>query len=147
MNTARPVPVTLVKEVMIPNVTAVTSEMKLWQVAELFIARGFSGAPVVDNLQRVISIVGEGLVMRLAATEGLEATIGHCLPKMPNAKQMIMIGPDETFTEAYKLFLKHNIHRLPVIDATGKLLGMITRGTILKIFVEAHYGKKITLRK
>lgn len=147
MNTARPVSVTLVKEVMVPNVSVVTTDMKLWQVAELFIAKGFSGAPVVDNLQRVISIIGEGLVMRLAATEGLEATIGQCLSKMPQANQMIMIGPDDAFTEAYKLFLKHNVHRLPVIDATGKLQGMITRGTILKIFVEAHYGKKITPRR
>jgi predicted transcriptional regulator len=147
MNTARPVPVTLVKEVMVPNVSVVTVDMKLWQVAELFIARGFSGAPVVDNAHKVISIIGEGLVMRLAATEGLEATIRHCLTKMPHANQMIMISPDDPFTEAYKLFLKHNIHRLPVIDSTGKLLGIITRGTILKIFVEAHYGKKITPRK
>jgi predicted transcriptional regulator len=147
MNTARPVTVTLVKEVMVRNVSVVTADMKLWQVAELFIAKGFSGAPVVDNAHKVISIIGEGLVMRLAATEGLEATIRHCLPKMPQAHQMVMISSEYTFTEAYKLFLKHNIHRLPVIDSTGKLQGMITRGTILKIFVEAHYGKKITPRK
>lgn len=147
MNTARPVSVRLVKEIMIEKVTVVTAEMKLWQVAELFISKGYSGAPVVDGMHRVISILGEGMVMRLAASEGLDATIAHCLPKMPTLDAMIKVGPDDTFTHAYKLFLKHNIHRLPVVDANGKLLGLISRGTILKIFVEAHYGKAIPTRK
>ncbi len=117
--------------------------MKLWEVAELFIKKGISGAPVVDNMNRVLSVIGEGLVLRLAATEGLDATVARCLPKMPSAKQLIMVQPDDTFSNAYKLFMKNNIHRLPVIDSNGKLMGMISRGTILRIFIEAHYGKAI----
>lgn len=132
---------------MVNPVSTVTTTMKLWQVAELFISQGFSGAPVVDQMYRMVSVIGEGLLLRLAATEGLEATVGHCLPKMPAAEKIITIHPENSFAEAYALFLKHNIHRLPVVDANGKLQGLISRSGILRIFVEAHYGKAILRRK
>lgn len=133
-----------VKEVMIHPVTTIAPEMKLWEVAELFLKKGFSGAPVVDNMQRVISVIGEGLILRLAASEGLDATIAHCLPKMPKGSEVLLVKPDDSIASAYKLILKHNVHRLPVVDDNGKLLGLISRTTILRIFIEAHYGKAIT---
>lgn len=133
----------LVKDIMIQPVCTINAQMKLWEVAEMFIGHKISGAPVVDSAGRVITVMGEGVTLRLAATEGLDATIAHCLPKMTPATQIIKVLPTDTFADAYKLFLKHGVHRLPVVDGNGHLKGIISRSMILKIFVEAHYGRPL----
>lgn len=131
-----------VGDFMINPVHSVTPKVKLREVAELFLARDISGCPVVDEAGRLISLIGQGDILKLAASEGVEATIAHCLPKLVQTQNLITLKKEAPFQDAYKLFLKHSIHRIPIVDANGKLGGMISRGVILKMIVEAHYGKK-----
>lgn len=134
----------VVREFMVEKVISIRPEMTLGEVAELLIQHRISGCPVVDQANRVMSVVGEGAVLRLAATEGLGASIAHCLNgKLPNFNQIITLHKDSTFTEAYRLFIKHTIHRIPIVDSNSKLEGLITRSTILQMFVEAQHGKAI----
>ena len=139
-------PKILVETFMVTPVYTVLPKMKLWEVTELFIARKISGAPVIDNLDRVISMVSEGTILSLAAKHGLEATIAQCLNELPTADKLVMLQRDNTFEDAYRTFLKHKIHRIPVVDGGNLLRGLISRSTILKMFIEAHYGKKLPNR-
>src|SRR3989344_6473945 len=41
-------------------------------------------------------------------------------------KKVVSVNPDETLTTAAKILLKNNFDGLPVIDKSGKLLGLIT---------------------
>jgi predicted transcriptional regulator len=137
-------PKIFIQDIMVSKVYRVTPEMKLWEVAELFIKRLISGAPVVDQNDKVISMIGEGDTLRMAALHGLEATVAHCLPEILQTEDIISLQIKSTFQEAYRVFLKHRIHRIPVTDSSGKLQGLVTRSTVLTLFVESHYGKKIT---
>jgi CBS domain-containing protein len=130
-------------EVMAEKPYTIAPPMSLGEVAELFVKYRISGAPVVDSADRVISVMGEGLLLRLAAKYGLQALVLNCIGDLPPTKDLITLGRDNTFTEAYRIFLKHNIHRIPIVDSNGLLLGLVSRSSILKLFVEAHYGKKI----
>ena len=134
----------LVEEIMISKVYRVTPDMKLWEVAEMFIKHSISGAPVVDQNDHVISMLGEGDVLRLAAEKGLDSTVAENLSHLVQPRTMLSLKKDSTFQEAYRLFLKHRCHRLPVVDGAGKLHGLVTRSNVLVLFVESHYGKKIT---
>ncbi len=134
---------TLVSDIMLTTVISVDPRMQLWQVAELFVGKQISGAPVIDGHGRVIAMIGEGLLLRLAAREGLDATVAHCLPADTGANSVVTIKPRDTFTDAYRIFLKPNIRRIPVTDDNGKLVGMLTRSLVLRIFVEAHYGRAL----
>jgi CBS domain-containing protein len=42
------------------------------------------------------------------------------------------IGPDATVLQAVQLMLRHKISGLPVVDADGKLLGIVTEGDFLR---------------
>ncbi len=128
---------------MVTRVFRITPDMKLWEVAELFIKKHISGSPVVDQNDHVISVLGEGDTLRLAAEHGLDVTVAECLPHMPSLDKMVTIKKEATFLEAYRLFLKHRVHRIPIIDGNGKLHGLLTRSQVLTLFVESHYGKKI----
>src|SRR3954454_9825727 len=51
------------------------------------------------------------------------------------------IGPDATVLQAVQLMLRHKISGLPVVDADGKLLGIVTEGDFLRraeIATERH---------
>ncbi len=132
-----------VSDFMIEKVYFVTPKMTLEEVAEFLLKLKISGAPVVDSSGRVISVMGEGALLRLAASEGLKATVAHCLAKMTGQNEIVTMQKDGTFTDAYRLFLKHNIHRIPIVDSNGLLKGLVTRSSIFRLFVEAHYGRKL----
>ena len=42
------------------------------------------------------------------------------------------IGPDATVLQAVQMMLRHKISGLPVVDADGKLLGIVTEGDFLR---------------
>jgi CBS domain-containing protein len=46
-------------------------------------------------------------------------------------RQVISIGPEATVREALSLFVEHNIGSLPVLDASGKLIGIFTERDVL----------------
>ena len=42
----------------------------------------------------------------------------------------IVIGPNQSVSEAIDLMSENNLHRLPVVDGVGKLVGLVTEGLI-----------------
>jgi CBS domain-containing protein len=65
---------------------------------------------------------------------------------MTPASEITTLRPTDSFTDAYRLFLKPNVRRIPVTSDNGQLVGLLSRGTIIRIFVEAYYGHSITPR-
>jgi CBS domain-containing protein len=47
-------------------------------------------------------------------------------------RQVVSIGPDAPILEAVRLMLQHRISGLPVIDASGRLAGVVTEGDFLR---------------
>jgi len=47
-------------------------------------------------------------------------------------RRVISVAPDATIVEAVGLMLKHHVSGLPVIDASGKLAGIVTEGDFLR---------------
>jgi CBS domain-containing protein len=48
-----------------------------------------------------------------------------------NGRQVISIGPEATVRQALSLFVQHNIGSLPVVDASGELIGIFTERDVL----------------
>lgn len=140
---AKPTTTVSVEDIMTKDVVRIWPEMKLLDVIERMIQHQISGVAVVDSMDRLLTMIGEGDVLRLAASEGLLTTIAHCLPKLRKPSELVTLQRHAQFTDAYRLFLKNNIHRIPVTDSRGTLLGMVTRALVLRLFVESHHGKKL----
>jgi len=47
------------------------------------------------------------------------------------ARRLITIAPEASVKEALALFVEHNIGSLPVVDASGKLVGIFTERDVL----------------
>jgi IMP dehydrogenase len=137
-------PTVFVADIMVTDVIKVAPDWKLWEVAEMMMKHLISGAPVVDKLDRLITVIGEGDTLRLSAEMGQETQVQKCYEKLPSTDDLITLKKDNTFTDAYRIFMKHKIHRIPIVDSNGTLKGIVTRSMILRMMVEAHHGKKIT---
>ena len=57
----------------------------------------------------------------------LGSTVGEVMSESP-----IAITPDRALKEAACLLHEKKIHRLPVLDTTGKVIGILTRGDIIR---------------
>ena len=59
-------------------------------------------------------------------------------------RKVICVGPQQTLVQAARLMLENRISGLPVVDAAGKLVGMVTEGDFLRrgeIGTERHRPK------
>jgi CBS domain-containing protein len=47
-------------------------------------------------------------------------------------KDLVTIHPEQTVQEAARLMMQKEVHRLPVVDQNKALVGIVTRGDIVR---------------
>jgi CBS domain-containing membrane protein len=137
--------------VMTREAIMVSEEASLAEVAAVMGENGISGLPVVNQSGRVTGIISEkDFLTQMGATgpKNFMTVVANCLASkgcvaLPIKKQLakdIMTSPPITVTveatgnEIVALFRSRNINRVPVVDADGKVLGIVTRGDLLHGF-------------
>ncbi|NIO47266.1 MAG: CBS domain-containing protein, partial [Planctomycetales bacterium] len=55
------------------------------------------------------------------------------------AKELVTVQPDTSAYDAIGLLLKHQISGMPVVDASGKLVGILSERDCLKTLLDAQY--------
>jgi Mg/Co/Ni transporter MgtE len=105
------------------DVKYVTPDMRMVDLLELLRQARISGAPVVSDgaLLGVISL--EDLIRSMTAMD-IEAPVVKYM-----TTKVIAVNSFDPVVEALEMFIKANVGRLPVVDETGQLVGMITRAT------------------
>ncbi len=130
-------PQVTVESIMTSTVFSVHVSMTIREAILLLVTNKISGAPVIDSSGTVVSVVSEGILLRLATKKGTAETIGPCLPDLPVGDQLITAKRTDSIQAIYKAFLTHSVHRIIVVDDTRKLLGIVSRSNILKMLVQA----------
>lgn len=112
-------------------------------VVALLEARGIGGAPIVDEHGRVLGVVTQAdLLTRKLPHRGLgpgarrgrrkaEAVFAADLMSTP----AVTVGPDDDVVRAVQLMETHHVHRLPVVDGDGALVGIVARADLLRVFL------------
>ena len=127
------VPHISVESMMTAKVQKIVPTMTVRDAIKVLITYKISGAPVVDDFGKVLSVVSEGVLLKLAASQGLDKTINLCLKSLPRADQLITLKKTSTFAEAYSIFLARSVHRIIIVDGNGKLQGILSRSNILRV--------------
>jgi len=128
-----------VHEVMIANVITTTSDVPISSALELLRINRISGLPVVDNgiLAGVISL--EDIVRAMQKNE-----LGKSVSEYMST-QIMTVNSYDSVVEAIKTFSEKRLGRLPVIDQSKKLVGIITKGDITRgilLAVERDYKEE-----
>lgn len=137
-----------VRQVMTKQVVAVGSDTDLEKAVRLLSEHKISGMPVVDDGGRVVGIISEADLLQLTGikkhhtfrdiirnllgeAERVNVTVSNGVEAVMSAPALT-IGPDEDIRKAALLLDERRIKRLPVVDGEGRLLGIVSRGDIVR---------------
>jgi CBS domain-containing protein len=143
-----------VADVMSRDPITVNPETPLNEAIKILAERRISGLPVVDQAGKLLGVISEtdlmwqetgvtppAYIMFLDSVIYLEnptryerdlhkalgQTVGELMSRDP-----ITVSPDKALREAAQLMHERNIRRLPVLDDEGHVIGILTRGDIVR---------------
>jgi CBS domain-containing protein len=143
-----------VKDVMTKDPVTVGPDASLKHVADLLIARGITGLPVVGGAGEPVGVVSEAdllvkgagstaeprgahgwrFLFRRAADVETEARLAARTAGEAMSSPAITIGPERQVDEAARTMIEKQVNRLPVIDERGTTIGIVTRADLVRVF-------------
>jgi CBS domain-containing protein len=142
-----------VKDVMSTHVVAVRPAAGYKEMAVTLREQRVSAFPVIDGDSKVIGVVSES---DLLVKEALEGTVPGTRPGLTQrhvrsqvtgltaadlmTRPAVTIGPDEPVSHAARLMYGRRVKRLPVVNADGTLIGIVTRSDVLDVYRRSDTG-------
>jgi CBS domain-containing protein len=144
-----------VSEFMTTDVLSFGVDDTVQAAMEVMVERSIDGAPVTEAGGKVVGMLSTGdlivqesqlhfptVISILGATlelpsskhrfdEDVEKALGSKVRDVMHAKPHT-IGPDDTLEQAATLMHDHDVSRLPVVDADGRLVGIVARVDVLR---------------
>ena len=139
-----------VRDLMTKDVIAVRESTPYKEIVDLMAENQVSAVPVLDVDGHLAGIVSEAdlLLKEQHPGHGIEhhrmeagrRRVEHDKAAGMVARQLmttpvLSVGPDTTPGEAARLMHDHHVKRLPVVEETGSLIGIISRKDVLGIFL------------
>ncbi|MFF3543116.1 CBS domain-containing protein [Streptomyces platensis] len=136
-------------ELMTRQVVSVELDTPFKDIAQILADNAVSAVPVLDSLGRPAGIVSEADLLRKAADQPdlsgrtplphLEAwerarAEGRTAGELMSAPA-VCAHPEWSVVEAARLMEAQNVKRLPVVDETDMLLGIVSRSDLLRVFL------------
>ncbi len=139
-----------VKDVMTAHVIAARKGASFKDVAQRLREHRVSAFPVVDDDNKVIGVVSEadlltkealdcgeagmpgmisGILQRREQERAAGLTAGDLMTRPP-----VTVQPDDPVEQAARLMYARRVKRLPVTDAAGHLVGIISRADVLAVY-------------
>ncbi|MEU4091604.1 CBS domain-containing protein [Streptomyces sp. NPDC026673] len=138
-----------VGDLMTKAVVSVRPDTPFKEIAMLLAEHDVTAVPVVDDGNRPVGVVSEADLLRKEAGQpdptGLlparhprpgersrnAATTAEGLMSTPP----VVARPEWSVVEAARLMERRGVKRLPVVDETGRLVGLVSRADLLRLFL------------
>jgi CBS domain-containing protein len=140
----------VVRDVMSTHPVSVRKTASFKEIAAKLRELGVSGFPVVDDDGKVIGVVSEADLLVKEALEGGYHGVRGLIAATVHAQERrkaggvtagdlmtspaVTVGPDDTIEHAARLMYARGLRRLPVVDASGRLAGIVSRTDLLAVF-------------
>lgn len=147
-----------IRQVMETTVTSVNLDTPVATIIDALLDAPFRTMPVVDgqrHLQGIIStgdlinagvlpmrrgLVRTALELDTASAEAVEIPMEQARQSQLTAqdimnRQVRTVGPQQSIREAAEIMLTTGLRRLPVVEANGILVGMVSRADLLQVIV------------
>ena len=136
---------------MTTTVITIGPEASLKEAARRMVEAGISGLPVTDESGALIGMITEADFVksesgRRAAKRARLLRWLASQDEVPDHRlavsdvmttEVVTLGPDADHAEAARVMRKAGIKRIPVLDGSGKLVGLVSRSDILRAFVRS----------
>ena len=138
-----------VARVMTRDVVTVSVAAAAAEVAQRMAEQGVSGVPVLDAEGKVAGVISEKdflILMGAGRHRSFMEVVARCLGtrgcvaapmKAKTAAELmstpaLTVDPETSTARVAELFHAHRINRAPVVDASGRLVGIVTRSDLLR---------------
>lgn len=151
---------TIVADVMTRDPIVVQAETPLKDVVQIIAEKRISGLPVVDQSGKLIGTISENdlmwqetgvtppaYIMILDSVIYLEnpaqydrdlhKALGQTVKEVMT-KETISVKPSKLLREAAQIMHDRKINRLPVVDDSGSVIGILTRGDIIRFMAASQ---------
>ncbi|MFD8154891.1 CBS domain-containing protein [Streptomyces sp. NPDC001046] len=136
-------------ELMTRGVVRVRPDTPFKRLVELLADHGVTALPVVDDLDQPVGVVSEADLLRTVASRPdpagapLPAGSGNgAVPADDGATAgdlmtapAVCARPEWTVVEGARQMDDEGVKRLPVVDEAGTLVGIVSRGDLLRVFL------------
>lgn len=121
----------LVEDYMSQSLITFKKDQFVVDVMEALIKHKISGAPVVDDHNRLLGIISDGDCMKqISESRYYNMPIGEMHIEKFMETDVPTIDQKVNIFDCASLFYKHNCRRFPIVE-NGKLIGMISRKDVL----------------
>jgi CBS domain-containing protein len=150
-----------VKDVMTTQVVWVEHDTPFASIAASLRQFRVSAFPVLDDHGHVIGVVSESDLLAKLALDGGEGGMPGMITGILHQHEMekargitaedlmtspaATVSPDDTVEYAARLMYVRRVKRLPVIDADGRLAGIVSRADVLAVYgrADVEIGEEI----
>ncbi|MEI7827173.1 MAG: CBS domain-containing protein [Euryarchaeota archaeon] len=151
-------------DVMNPNVITVTPDTTVRECIKLLREKSISGVPVATDRDlvgivtendilslleipehtgywlpsplEVIEVPVREIIERLELKDSVSEDVGEWKVDRVMKRTVYTINANDDIETATEHMTRHKVNRLPVVDEAGKLIGIVTRGDIIKGIAE-----------
>jgi len=150
-----------VKEIMTKEVNSISPDVSAWEGLMELSKNRISGLPVIDERDKLVGMFTEKDVLSFILPSYVEKVGRFIYEENPKGtkrkmnelrklkvsqlmrKEVISTKEEVTLCEIARVMLTQKARRLPVLDANGKVIGIIAREDVLKAFIkESEEDKK-----
>ncbi|UYQ60351.1 CBS domain-containing protein [Streptomyces peucetius] len=119
-----------VADLMTPQAVAVQRGTTFKEIARLLDEYGITAVPVVDDDERPIGVVSEADLLRRHTSNDGSETAGELM-----TSPAVVARPEWSAVEAARVMEERRVKRLPVVDRSGVLIGVVSRSDLLQLFL------------
>ncbi len=120
-----------VRDYMSRDVLTLRPDMEILRALAIFVDNDLAGAPVTDRSGRLVGILSEGDFMRVALHGAYHGEPGGRVDEYMHRNVEIARPGDGIMTLAER-FLESPYRRYPVVDRSGRLVGIIAWRDVLR---------------
>lgn len=146
------------RDVMTTHLVSVQPDVSVKDIAKTLVQNGISAVPVVDKAGNVLGIVSEGDLLHRAEIRtveprswwltlfGADRDLAAAYVKSHSRRardvmtpDVVTVSPDTSLSAIARLFEKHHIKRVPVLEH-AKLVGIVSRANLVQAIALAGDG-------
>ncbi len=121
-----------VENIMQTDVIAVKENTLVYEAMELLRENNITGLPVVDEDKHLVGIITEkDVVTLLYAVKDDRAKVKEFM-----TKEVVSFGINSNMIEICDCFAKNNFRRVPIVDDSGKVVGIVSKKDIISYILE-----------
>lgn len=130
----------LVNQWMTEDVASVEEDTSMMEASQIMRERGVRLLPVLSKKGKVVGILSDRDIKAASPSKATTLDVHelyYLLSKLKvkevMTKNPITIGPEDTVEKAAVIMLEKKVSGLPVIDDSGKMVGILTQGDVFRV--------------